>query len=288
MRHLANRDAPAALAELDATIHSGVEVGLLLDQLVGYFRDVMALAVGCKADQLLYALPSQADEVADIGRQLGLATILAIGQILDHTSARMRVSMHGRTLVEMAIVRICQLGELDDLASLVAELRGTPGEQSDNRVAGVESARGGRATNSLPSGSTVAHGSTKENAEPPATSLLAGGLADAVASAIANAPPQGRSDSAATCGRSARRRTRFLPNPLTAPAGESSPAESVLAQFQRAVAENGNDANRSVAAPQIAARAVGPNRRAAVHPPGDGPVRRAARPIPLLAAGAKT
>ena len=30
----------------------------------------------------------------------------------------MRVSMHGRTLVEMAIVRICQLGELDDLATI--------------------------------------------------------------------------------------------------------------------------------------------------------------------------
>ena len=45
-------------------------------------------------------------------------------QILDQTAARLRVSLHGRTLVEMAIVRICQLEDLDDLASLVAELRG--------------------------------------------------------------------------------------------------------------------------------------------------------------------
>jgi hypothetical protein len=30
--------------------------------------------------------------------------------------------MHGRTLVEMAVVRICHLGELDELGSLVAEL----------------------------------------------------------------------------------------------------------------------------------------------------------------------
>jgi DNA polymerase-3 subunit gamma/tau len=238
VRHLANRDAPAALAELDATIQSGVEVGLFLDQLVGYFRDVMALAVGCKADQLLYALPSQANEVAEIGRQLGLATVLAIGQILDQASARMRVSMHGRTLVEMAIVRICQLGELDDLASLVAELRGAPGEQSGNRVAGVDSARGGRATNSLPSGSTHAPDSTKNNAELPATSLLAGGLADAVASAIANAPPKvaptppQRVDAAHDAN-------AYLTESDAQPAGESSPAESVLAQFQRAVAEGG-------------------------------------------------
>jgi DNA polymerase III gamma/tau subunit len=129
VRYLVARDAAAALAELDATIAEGVDVGLLLDQLVGYLRDVMTSAVGCGPDQMLYALPSQAGEVADIGRQLGLQTILAIGQILDHTAARMRISMHGRTLVEMAIVRICNLGDLDELASLVAELRGQGGEQ---------------------------------------------------------------------------------------------------------------------------------------------------------------
>src|SRR4051812_7143143 len=80
VRCLVNRDASAALAELDATIASGVEVGLLLDQLVGYFRDVMTTAVGCSPDQMLYALPSQAAEVAEIGRQLGLPTVLAIGR----------------------------------------------------------------------------------------------------------------------------------------------------------------------------------------------------------------
>src|SRR6476469_5598972 len=132
--HLVARDASAALAELDATIQSGVEVGLLLDQLVGYFRDVMTTTVGCGPDQMLYALPSQAAEVAEVGRQLGLSTVLAIGQILDHTGARLRVSMHARTLVEMAIVRICQIGEMEDLAALVAELRGTAGRPSSKAV----------------------------------------------------------------------------------------------------------------------------------------------------------
>jgi DNA polymerase-3 subunit gamma/tau len=155
VKSLADRDTPAALAELDAAIASGVEVGLLLDQLVGYIRDVMALAVGCKPDQLLYALPSQAEEVAEIGRRLGVATILAISQILDQASARMRVSVHGRTLVEMAIVRICQLGELDELAELVAELRGTPAENSANRAGGVEHQRSGSAATVTPSRPTA-------------------------------------------------------------------------------------------------------------------------------------
>jgi DNA polymerase III subunit gamma/tau len=127
VRHLASRDAAAALAELDAAVAGGVEVGQLLDQLIGYFRDVMAVAVGCPREQMLYAVPSQAEEVAAIGQQLGLATVLAMVQILDQTAARLRMSQHGRTLVEMAVVRICQLEDLDDLASLVAELRGEPG-----------------------------------------------------------------------------------------------------------------------------------------------------------------
>ena len=64
VRRLVERDAAGALAELDATLQGGVEVGLLLDQLVGYFRDVMAAAVGCSAERMLYALPSQAEEVS--------------------------------------------------------------------------------------------------------------------------------------------------------------------------------------------------------------------------------
>jgi DNA polymerase-3 subunit gamma/tau len=254
VRHLTDRDAPAALAELDATIQSGVDVGLLLDQLVGYFRDAMALAVDCKPDQMLYALPSQGDEVAEIGRRMGLATVLAVCQILDHTSARMRVSMHGRTLVEMAIVRICQLGELDDLATLVAELRGAPSEQSNPSVAGVASREPGRAERpQVPSAPPA-----RKNAEPPVKSSLAGGLADAAASAIAStsprvapAPPPSAGvappvapipvGNGAAAGPSQRTDSPSDVNGLPGetadtPAAESPPGESVLAQFQRAMA----------------------------------------------------
>ena len=49
----------AALAELDRAIAEGVDVGQLLDQLFGYFRDVMAAAVGCPADALLHVSPAE-------------------------------------------------------------------------------------------------------------------------------------------------------------------------------------------------------------------------------------
>ncbi|HYO25914.1 MAG TPA: DNA polymerase III subunit gamma/tau, partial [Lacipirellulaceae bacterium] len=120
---LVERNPAAALAALDATISEGVDVGQLIDQLLGYFRDVLTLAVGCGENQLLYALPAQREEIRSVSERLGVETLLAISQVLDQTAARLRASTQARTLAEMALVRICRLQDLDDLASLIAELR---------------------------------------------------------------------------------------------------------------------------------------------------------------------
>ncbi|MEN0110850.1 MAG: DNA polymerase III subunit gamma/tau, partial [Planctomycetota bacterium] len=87
---LADRDAAAGLAELDAAIAGGADPGQVLDQLMGYYRDVMALTVGCDARQLRYALPAQAVESRALGERLGVNTLLAAMQVLDQTAARMR------------------------------------------------------------------------------------------------------------------------------------------------------------------------------------------------------
>lgn len=140
--HLVERNAALALAELQAMHAAGAEEAQLIDQLLGYFRDVMATTVGCGPEQLLYALPTQVDEIRAFGQRLGVQTVLAIIQILDHTAARMRVSVHGRILAEMAIVRICSLEDLDDLASLIAELRSGGGASpTPSRAAGSPATR---------------------------------------------------------------------------------------------------------------------------------------------------
>ena len=130
--HLVDRNAAGALGELQGMLLAGADEGQLVDQLLGYLRDVMATVVGCGPEQLLFVLPTQVDEVRQIGQRLGIQTVLAIIQILDHTAARMRVSVHGRILAEMAIVRICALHDLDDLASLVSELRSSEGISQAN------------------------------------------------------------------------------------------------------------------------------------------------------------
>jgi DNA polymerase-3 subunit gamma/tau len=234
VRHLAARDATAALAELDATIQSGVEVGLLLDQLVGYFRDVMTTAVGCSPDQMLYALPSQAEEVSDVGRQLGLSTVLAISQILDHTAARMRVSTHGRTLVEMALVRICQLGELDDLAALVAELRGGTAEQSQPATASAAETRSGATSQAGFQGRVAAKKNDEPRVAPPVSAMSVSGERAAR-----------RYDPQHAVAEEMR--------PAGEPADDAAPPESVLAQWQRAMASGGQP-NVEASPPRVSRR----------------------------------
>jgi DNA polymerase III subunit gamma/tau len=135
--HLGQRNAAGALAELDTALAAGVEVGQLLEQLLGYFRDCMALLVGCRADALLYTTPGQQEQVLAVGRGLGLETVLAVVQIIDQALGRLRYSTQGRTLAEIALVRIASLENLDEVASLVAQIRG---EASSNGPANGRSA----------------------------------------------------------------------------------------------------------------------------------------------------
>jgi len=91
--------------------------------LFGYFRDCMVAAVGCPVDTFLYASPSSSRDVAEAGKRLGLQTILAAMQILDQSLSRLRFSTQSRILAELALVKICYLEELDELANWITQLQ---------------------------------------------------------------------------------------------------------------------------------------------------------------------
>lgn len=129
---LADRDAATGLALLDASVRSGADPGQVLDQLIGYYRDVMAVTVGCPPEQMLHALPAQHAAAKALGERLGVNTLLAAMQVLDQTAARMRVSVHERTLADMAIVRLATLEDLDNLSQAIADLRANPAAAAQN------------------------------------------------------------------------------------------------------------------------------------------------------------
>ena len=98
----------------------------------------MVAAVGCPADTFLYASTANSGDVIEAGRRLGLQTILAVMQILDQTLSRMKYSTQARILAELALVRICNLEDLEELSSLIVQLQtgqpwqsGTPAGSSE-------------------------------------------------------------------------------------------------------------------------------------------------------------
>ena len=127
VKNLVQRNAAAALNELTAAAQEGVDVAQLIEQLFGYFRDCMVAAVGCPADTFLYASTASSGDVIEAGRRLGLQTILAVMQILDHALSRMKFNTQARILAEVALVRICNLEDLEELSSLIVKLQGAGG-----------------------------------------------------------------------------------------------------------------------------------------------------------------
>jgi len=144
--HLVDRDAAAALADLEAAVHEGVDVAQLLEQLFGYFRDCMAAAVGCPAETFLFASPAGKGEVERVAERLGLQTVLAAMQILEQALSRLRFTTQGRIVAELALVRIASLEELDELPALIAQLKdGTPPRDTGVGRASPTAAQSGRA-----------------------------------------------------------------------------------------------------------------------------------------------
>jgi DNA polymerase-3 subunit gamma/tau len=123
IEQLVAQNPAAALATLDEALGQGVDVGQLLEQLLGYLRDCMTAAAGCGSEAFLYSLPASAAQVSQSGKRLGLPAVLAAIQIVDQALARMRVSTQGRVLAELALVRISQLADLNELSEVIDQLR---------------------------------------------------------------------------------------------------------------------------------------------------------------------
>ena len=124
VQHVLAKDVAAALHAFDTAIRDGIDVGQLVEQLLTRFRDMMAAAVGCTADLMLQVPPDEHEQLVTAGQQAGLPTLLAMAQILDECLVRLRQSSHPRILAEISLVRICQIEDLEQLATLISQVRG--------------------------------------------------------------------------------------------------------------------------------------------------------------------
>jgi DNA polymerase-3 subunit gamma/tau len=116
------RNAAGALQELDAAVGEGVDPGQLAEQLLGYLRDIMALAIGGSPDLMRTANPNGAETLRESGKAWGTMTLLSAMQLLDETIVRMKHSVQPRILLEVALVQICNLQDLQLLSDVVKGL----------------------------------------------------------------------------------------------------------------------------------------------------------------------
>ncbi len=126
---LADRDAAIALKLLNEAAEQGVQPTEVLGGLLDFLRDAMVLALG--ADSLLLAVtPRQKPRLQKLIERLPIDAILAALQIVDQHRSRLRGSLHGRLLVEMALVRLARLEDFETLDAVLHQLAsiedGTP------------------------------------------------------------------------------------------------------------------------------------------------------------------
>jgi DNA polymerase-3 subunit gamma/tau len=118
---LADHDAAGALRLLDQAADQGVQPAEILDGLLEFLRDAMVLAIG--ADSILLAVtPRQKPRLEALIGRMPLDSIYSAFQILDQHRTRLRGSLHGRLLVEMALVRVARLEDLESLDELIERL----------------------------------------------------------------------------------------------------------------------------------------------------------------------
>jgi DNA polymerase-3 subunit gamma/tau len=101
----------------------GVDFGVLVEQTLGVYRDLMVVANGCGARELMYSPVARLAELQEIAAAFGIRRILASLQILDQTAQRMRFSAQSRILAELAFARLCLLDSFQALETLIDRLR---------------------------------------------------------------------------------------------------------------------------------------------------------------------
>lgn len=108
------------LNQLEHAMHAGVQAGELLDQCVGYVRDLMVTASGGATVPLCSVGVGRREVLEDQAKAMGHANIMAAFQILSETKSRMIRSTFARVLLEMGLIQIAMLEDLSAVSKLLS------------------------------------------------------------------------------------------------------------------------------------------------------------------------
>ena len=114
-----NRDPKTALDLITAWVDQGLQVGELVEQLIGYWRSLMLIKCGGPDVRELPISPSQKEAISSLATQVSLDTILAGLDVWTTTRGRMRDTVLAQVLLEIAVVRLARMEDLVPISQLV-------------------------------------------------------------------------------------------------------------------------------------------------------------------------
>lgn len=122
---------------VDQALNSGVQSGEMLDQCLGYVRDMMVAHSPGTVVPLSSVGTSRKAEVEQQARKLGMANIMAAFQMLSEAKTRMFRSTFARVLLEMAVVQVAMLEDLSAVSALLSgQLPALPQATAESAPAG--------------------------------------------------------------------------------------------------------------------------------------------------------
>ena len=108
------------LAQLDAAFSLGVQPGELMDQAIGYVRDLMVTISGGTNVTLCSVATRHRDTLMKQATRLSMHSVMAVFQILSDGKNQMFRSTFARTVLEMAMVQASLLENLSAISDLLS------------------------------------------------------------------------------------------------------------------------------------------------------------------------
>ena len=108
------------LAQLDESFATGVQPGELMDQAIGYVRDLMVTLSGGDAVSLCSVASRHRETLRKQAARLSMHSVMAAFQILSNGKNQMFRSTFARTVLEMAMVQLSLLENLSAISDLLS------------------------------------------------------------------------------------------------------------------------------------------------------------------------
>jgi DNA polymerase III subunit gamma/tau len=137
------QDIHSALKSLDQMMENGKDPIRFLEDLIFYYRDMLLFQT---APQLEEVMQRQAidEEFESIARDINRDSIYEIIEILNKSQQEMKWTNHPRIFLEMALVKLCQLGKTESIRhegpevnSLISRITQLESELKDLKTRGV-------------------------------------------------------------------------------------------------------------------------------------------------------